>query len=534
MQGFTWGVNRGSFIEPVDPPSSLPGADPLVCVSFNAEWLPFVLGALSQLVQRSTWDTSDESAMQSTIFSGMELAARFGAAGACAMVEFRLTAECVLQYSIDDGETWADVSGWPENAPGCYTGAPGAKGDPGADGALGAKGDPGADGAPGAKGDSGADGAPGAKGDPGADGAPGAKGDSGAAGKDGADGAPGAKGDPGADGAPGAKGDPGAAGDTGSTGPPGTGVPAIVPNVRGNTTSNQACSVAGYLANGVIKASIGSAATDIQNHETMLDFAMGVATLIPGADLPADAMLAATAFLYTKMSSATISDYQAAMQDETLWTRVTNAIYGATYADGQVTAANYDQTLTAVGNVAYSNPDIVSTIHDYMQHLGLAGVQQLQQWGAVASPDATCGDVYTWVFDGAHGGSAGDWGNDGPCMAEWSIYGWSKQCYGGPQLLIYYPIPAEVFVESIEVIFNTEETAQYPASRAVGVNGNYDHQYTAAAGSFDVTVGIGANATRLNVSCGQSTGPINDCFVTGVRVRWSGANPGWTGGHLGL
>ena len=456
MQGLTWGVNRGSFIEPVDPPASLPGASPLVCVSFNADWLPFVLGALSQLVQRSTWDTPDESTMQSTIFSGMELAARFGAAGACAMVEFRLTAECVLQYSIDDGETWADVSGWPENAPGCYTGAPGAKGDPGA------------------------------------------------------------------------------AGDTGSTGPPGTGVPAIVPNVRGNTTSNQACSVAGYLANGVIKASIGSAATDIQNHETMLDFAMGVATLIPGADLPADAMLAATAFLYTKMSSATISDYQAAMQDETLWTRVTNAIYGATYADGQVTAANYDQTLTAVGNVAYSNPDIVSTIHDYMQHLGLAGVQQLQQWGAVASPDATCGDVYTWVFDGAHGGSAGDWGNDGPCMAEWSIYGWSKQCYGGPQLLIYYPIPAEVFVESIEVIFNTEETAQYPASRAVGVNGNYDHQYTAAAGSFDVTVGIGANATRLNVSCGQSTGPINDCFVTGVRVRWSGANPGWTGGHLGL
>ena len=261
---------------------------------------------------------------------------------------------------------------------------------------------------------------------------------------------------------------------------------------------------------------------------------MGVATLIPGADLPADAMLAATAFLYTKMTSGNISDYQTAMNDSTLWTRVTNAIYGATYADGQITAANYDQTLTAVGNVTYSNQTVVTTIHDYMQHLGLSGLQQLQQWGAVASPDVSCGDVYTWNFDPAHGGNSGGWGNDGACMAEYGAGGWSKQCYGGPDLLIKYGTFDATFIESLEVMFTTEEVAQYPAARAVGVNGHYDHQYTAAAGSFDVTLGIGEMATMLNISCGQSTGPINDCWVTGARVRWSGANPGWTGGHLGL
>jgi len=62
------------------------------------------------------------------------------------------------------------------------------QGPAGQDGAPGEKGDPGADGAPGQ------DGAPGEKGDPGADGAPGQ------------DGAPGEKGDPGADGAPGVSG----------------------------------------------------------------------------------------------------------------------------------------------------------------------------------------------------------------------------------------------------------------------------------------------------------------------------------------
>ena len=214
---------------------------------------------------------------------------------------------------------------------------------------------------------------------------------------------------------------------------------------------------------------------------------------------------------------------------------MTTAIYGAIGADGEVTSGNYAAMMTALGGMVYAHSDVVSAIHDYVDGLGLSGIQQLQQWGAVASPDVTCGDVYTWNFDPTQGGNSGGWGNDGACMAEYGAGGWSKQCYGGPQLLIHYGAFAATFIESIEVMFTTEEIAQYPASRAVGVNGAYDHIYPqAGAGSFDVTVGIGEIATMLNISCGQSTGPINDCWVTGARVRWSGANPGWTGGHLGL
>lgn len=468
-----WAGQRASFVQPVAPPDVEPDASPLVCIALNADWLPYVVGALMQLAQPSTWDTSDAGVLQTTLFRVMALIDLIGSAAGCEpLVEFRLTTECVMQYSTDGGTTWADVAGWVTSAPGCYAGAPGA---------------------------------------------PGAKGDAGA------------KGDTGDTGAPGAK------GDTGTTGPAGTGVPAIVPNVRGNSTSNQACAVAGYISDAVIKAAMGKAIGGVQNNETMFDFAAFFATLIPGADLPADAMITASALLYTATQKGTLSDYESAQADPTLWTSVTNAIYGAIATDGQVDASNYDATLSAIGAVSYAHPAVVSTIHDYVAALGLSGLQQLQQYGAVASPDVTCGDVYTWVFDPSIGGGMAGWYNDGACMAEWGSGGWSKQCYGGPDLLIFYGDFASTFIESIEVIFNTEEAAQYPASRAVGVNGAYDHMYPeTGAGSFDTTVHVGEYATRLNISCGQSTGPINDCWVTKARVRWSGPNPGWSGGHLGL
>jgi hypothetical protein len=456
-----WAGQRASFVQPVAPPDVEPDASPLVCIALNADWLPYVVGALMQLAQPSTWDTSDAGLLQTTLFRVMALIDLIGSAAGCEpLVEFRLTTECVMQYSTDGGATWADVAGWVTSAPGCYTGAPGAKGDPG---------------------------------------------------------------------------DPGAKGDTGTTGPAGTGVPAIVPNVRANSTSNQACAVAGYISSAVIKAAMGRAIGGIENNETMFDFAAFFATLIPGADLPADAMIAGSALLYTAMQKGTLSDYQSAEGDPTLWTSVTDAIYGAIATDGQVDASNYDATLSAIGGVSYAHPGVVSTIHDYVAALGLSGLQQLQQYGAVASPDVTCGDVYTWVFDPSIGGNPGTWGNDGDCMAEYGSGGWSKQCFGGPQLLIHWGFFDATFVESLEVIFNTEEVAQDPSARAVGVNGAYDHTYPeTGAGSFDTTVHVGEYATELNVSCGQSTGPINDCWVTKVRVRWSGPNPGWSGGHLGL
>lgn len=46
---------RPSFAYPQVAPTSEPSDDPLTSVCFNTDWLPFVLGALDQLCQASTW-----------------------------------------------------------------------------------------------------------------------------------------------------------------------------------------------------------------------------------------------------------------------------------------------------------------------------------------------------------------------------------------------------------------------------------------------------------------------------------------------
>lgn len=47
---------RGSFQTPVIPPGMDPDASPTLTVSINCAWLPYIRGALQQLLLQSTWD----------------------------------------------------------------------------------------------------------------------------------------------------------------------------------------------------------------------------------------------------------------------------------------------------------------------------------------------------------------------------------------------------------------------------------------------------------------------------------------------
>lgn len=57
LSGF--GQPRSSFPEPVTPPTVDPDVGGLISISFNPAWLPYVLGALTQLTQLTTWSGSD-------------------------------------------------------------------------------------------------------------------------------------------------------------------------------------------------------------------------------------------------------------------------------------------------------------------------------------------------------------------------------------------------------------------------------------------------------------------------------------------
>jgi len=127
---------QSSFSEPVAPPGTEPDAAPLVCVSFNQTWLPFVIGSLMQLVQPAAWNASP-SAVLTVLDQATLLLERFGTAEVCMPpVQFQLTESCLLQYSIDGGATFVTVPGWTDWATLCFTGPTGPAGPPGPPGGF--------------------------------------------------------------------------------------------------------------------------------------------------------------------------------------------------------------------------------------------------------------------------------------------------------------------------------------------------------------------------------------------------------------
>lgn len=54
---------RGSFLRPVPAPLVAPDASPTKTVSVNCQWLPYVRGALMQLLLQATWQVGDPGAL---------------------------------------------------------------------------------------------------------------------------------------------------------------------------------------------------------------------------------------------------------------------------------------------------------------------------------------------------------------------------------------------------------------------------------------------------------------------------------------
>jgi len=78
-----WASQRPSFVQPVTPPSTAPCDPPLVCISVNQEWLPYILGALTQLAQPTTWDVADRATLEDVLGRVTDLLACVGTAVPC-------------------------------------------------------------------------------------------------------------------------------------------------------------------------------------------------------------------------------------------------------------------------------------------------------------------------------------------------------------------------------------------------------------------------------------------------------------------
>lgn len=176
-------------------------------------------------------------------------------------------------------------------------------------------------------------------------------------------------------------------------------VPAI------GTTGQRACNIAGYLANDVLKQSMQQAVDAIQANKGVLGFT-ALLWLIPGAEAIAGIGTALTQF-YNALVGGTLTDYQDALTDPSLFARITCAIYSAIEADGQVTEANFPTILTNIAGVGYAHPAVITTIHDYVANLGYPGLAAIQNTGALAVYDCT-------DCSGATGGATGASGPTAP------------------------------------------------------------------------------------------------------------------------
>lgn len=58
---------RSSYVAPIAPPTAGPCDPPLACLQINAQYLALIAGAMSQLLQRTTWTATSEDDLQATL-----------------------------------------------------------------------------------------------------------------------------------------------------------------------------------------------------------------------------------------------------------------------------------------------------------------------------------------------------------------------------------------------------------------------------------------------------------------------------------
>ena len=74
---------RPSFVEAVRIPDGLYNTLPTFCVEIAESWRPYLLGALLQLAQPSTWIAANDTELYDILGRVQDLLGAVGAAGAC-------------------------------------------------------------------------------------------------------------------------------------------------------------------------------------------------------------------------------------------------------------------------------------------------------------------------------------------------------------------------------------------------------------------------------------------------------------------
>jgi hypothetical protein len=103
------GKLRSGGIQKLPLPGVFPSQAPAVYIAVNPAWLPYIVGALSQMMHPAYWDTNNDAALTVVQCQVSELLSLVGNASSVLVPMFQLSGLDALQYSTDGGQTWQDV-----------------------------------------------------------------------------------------------------------------------------------------------------------------------------------------------------------------------------------------------------------------------------------------------------------------------------------------------------------------------------------------------------------------------------------------
>jgi len=458
---------RGSFLQAIAPPEDGSLDAPLVCLPpINQLWLPIVLGCLDQLCNPSSWSTLDDDALNAVLEQATLLKQSIGVRAECAM-PFELRASgCELQSSTDGGETWAEVSGWADFLTNCIPDQTSIRLT--SDCHLQESFDLGATWETVGDWDENF-------------------------------------------------------GECVQAHVPIIGLP---PNPTEETPQQLTCSIAAYVASQIILGAMGAAVTAVQDDLTLLGFGASVLSLIPEFIL-VRAGYDAIAAIYGAVSEGSLSDYEDAIADGTLWLNVTCAIYGAILADGYITPGNFAAVVSAVGGISYSHSDVISAITTYMDAVGATGIAQLSQ-GAGIDTAADCSDCSgNWCFTFDFTSTDGGWGIVNGVGAYVPTSGWTSTFDS------YHSQDSVNIDKAFTSVMITNITVGYTAASNSG--GAYRNILASGGqvGNLPTTSGTHLEVFPLNAFCSSiqidintdTVSEVGSNLITSVKVEGIGTCP---------
>jgi len=256
--------------------------------------------------------------------------------------------------------------------------------------------------------------------------------------------------------------------------------PCCAPPVPTTPVANQACNISGYLANFVIKEAILQAVQAAQQNLTILGWGLQIIKWIPGISLWYIIFSTAIIDFFTNIISGTLTDYETALGDDSLWSQVACAIYGCISADNAVTEANFPCIQTALCSLTYPLADVKTQICNFVTGMGAGQLMAAQSAGIGTPYTCDCGGAGI-IGPGGHPAQITS-GKTSVLIAAGNALGTASvsllRAYGAPPILL--PVGNNpIMIPAFSSVTTNSFDVEVQAPRAVDVDTTVDVDWTA-------------------------------------------------------